>query len=402
MPLGSYKNSSSYLRVLVGMICVVSCLSAQERFGAGPDRDLNIVAGDRAVLSSDTNRTDLDCRVEPLDPRMDFELKFQAGYLIHVPMTELSTDGGHLQVLFRIRPLEGGEVDAMYFTHHFNVPPIEEGSTGSATLPGRYVLGPGRYKIDWLMRDRAGRVCSSHWETKAASLEKYEELAAAATANTVAVESRDMFVDEPPVMRSGGGRRLAHVRIVLNLSPLDRMKPKLSEHDLESLISMMRALHREPSIGLFSVTAISANQEKVVYDVSRSSRIDFKALGEAVEHVAAGMVDFSSLSDPESGGRFLAGVLNNALSVGEDRADAIIILGPKVERDERIPEKLLDIDGKRPPTFHFGYNRNPRSYPWRGAIGNALKSRGLVEYTIARPKDFGAALADLVHRLSGS
>jgi len=402
MPSGGGSNLSSHFRVVLGFVVLASCLNAQERFGAGPDRTLNIVPSDRAVLASDSNRTDLPCRVEPLDPSLDFELKFQAGYLIHLPMAELSTNGGHLRVLFRIRPLDDGEHEALYFTQHFNVPPIEEGSSGSATLPGRYVLGPGRYQIDWLMRDRAGRVCSSHWVTKAASLEKYEDLAAAATANTIAVDGRDMFGDEPPVMRNGAGRRLAHIRILLNLSPVDKIKPKLSEYDLGSLVSMMRALHREPSIGLFSVTAISANQENVVYDVSRSSRIDFEALGEAVEDVAAGMVDFSSLSDPESAGRFLAGVLNSALSTGEDRADAVIILGPKIDREERIPENLLDIDGKRPPTFRFAYNRNPRSYPWRGSIGNTLKSRGLVEYTIARPKDFGAALADLVMRLGGS
>ncbi len=394
----------SIQRCLCAALLFSGLLSGQERFGVGPDRMLHILAGDRAVLSSDVDRTDLQCRAEPLEPLMDFELKFQAGYLIHIPMSELALDGDRLSVLFRVQPL-GKEAAgkkagaALYFTQYFDVPPIKEDAKGSVTLPGRYVLGPGLYRIDWLMRDRAGRVCSAHWETEAAALEKYEELAAAATANTAAADRRDIFVDEPPVMRSGVGKRPMHVRFVLNLSPLEPSKPKLSEYDLASLISMMRALHREPCIDLFSVTAILANQEKIVYDAPRLSRIDFKALGEAVEGITAGMVDFSALRDPQSGGRFLAEVLNRALSVDENHADAVIVLGPKMDRDKRIPKELLDIAGKRPPTFHFVYNRNPRSHPWRGAIGNALKPLGLIEYQIARPKDFGAALTDFMRRL---
>ncbi len=400
MPLGGILFAMA--RGLCAALLFAGLLNGQERFGLGPDRLPHILAGDRAVLSSEVDRTDLQCRVEPLDPRMDFELKFQAGYLIHVPMAELAADGDRLSVLFRIRPLteEAAEKKAdaaLYFTQYFDVPPIEEGAKGSVTLPGRYVLGPGRYRIDWLMRDRAGRVCSAHWETQAASLERYEELAAAATANTITANRRDIFVDEPPVMRSG--KRSAHVRFVLNLSPLEPNKPKLSEYDLASLIAMMRALHREPGIGLFSVTAILASREKIVYDAPRLSRIDFKALGEAVEGIAAGVVDFAALRDPESGGRFLAGVLNRALISGENGADAVIFLGPKASPDNRIPEELLDIAGRHPPAFHFVYNRNPRSHPWRGAIGNALKPRGLIEYRIARPKDFGAALTDFVRRL---
>lgn len=376
-------------------------LSAQERFGSGLDRTPHIIASDGAVLASDAARSDLSCRVEPLEPRMDFELKFQAGYLIHVPMAELASDGDRLNVLFRIRPLEEKTVAPFYFTQHFNVPPIREDATGSVTLPGRYVLGPGRYRIDWLMRDRAGRVCSSHWETEASSLEKYEQLAAAATANTIAADRRGLFLEEPPVMRGDTAKKPLHLRLVLNLSPLDPSKPKLSEYDLASLVAMLRALHREPGIGLFSMTAILASQEKIVYDMPRSSRIDFEALGEAIEGIASGTVDFSALKDPHSGERFLAGVLNHALSVGENRADAVIFLGPKVSRDAHIPSDLLHIDGKHPPTFHFVYNRNPQSHPWRGAIGDALKPLGLVEYPIARPKDFGAALADFVRRLDG-
>ncbi len=375
-------------------------LSGQERFGAGPDRRLHVLAGDRAVLSSGVNRSDLQCRVEPLEPRLDFELKFQAGYLIHVPMSELASDGDRLNVLFRIRPLEAEASDAVYFTQYFHVPPIEEDAKGNVTLPGRYVLGPGKYRIDWLMRDRAGRVCSAHWETQAASLERYEELAAAATANTIAADRRDIFADEPPTMRSG--KRALHVRLVLNLSPLEPSKPKLSEYDLASLTAMMRALHREPGIGLFSVTVILAGRREIVYDAPRLSRIDFKAMGEAVEGVAAGVVDFAALRDPASGGRFLAGVLNRAMSSGEERADAVIFLGPKTSADDRIPQELLDIPGERPPAFHFAYNRNPQSHPWRGAIGNALKPRGLIEYRIARPKDFGAALTGFVRRLDGA
>ena len=54
-----------------------------------------------------------------------------------------------------------------YFSQHVNVPAIEENAGGPAYLNGTFDVGEGKYHVDWLMRDRAERICSSNWEIEA-------------------------------------------------------------------------------------------------------------------------------------------------------------------------------------------------------------------------------------------
>ncbi len=68
---------------------------------------------------------------------------------------------------FASRPTSHRDEPA-YFTQHLRVPPLEEDAKGDAYLQGAFDIGEGSYHIDWLMRDRTERVCSSNWDSEAA------------------------------------------------------------------------------------------------------------------------------------------------------------------------------------------------------------------------------------------
>ena len=140
---------------------------AQVLFESGPGSRVRFHASDSAILSSDDNRADLGCSVEPQSPRLGFDLKYTAGYVVRVPASAVSPGGERLRVLFRVRSLDGGKPEPIYFQQTFDLKANVAEGGGTAVFPGRYVLGPGRYEVDWLMRNLQGRVCSAHWRTRA-------------------------------------------------------------------------------------------------------------------------------------------------------------------------------------------------------------------------------------------
>ena len=388
--------------IWVPLILAAACgLQAQDLFDASPGSPLRFHPSDRAVLAGDRNRSDFECQVEPQSPLLGFDLKFTAGYVVRVPARTVGSAGDSLRILFRVKPAGATRAPAVYFRQNFDIPHVTADS-GTAAFPGRFVVGPGRYEIDWLMRNRQGRVCSAHWTANAQMPSRTALLAAAAPTNLIRPYREHTFADEPPVARSTESPGGLHIALLVNLAPLDRSRFKLNAHEIESLVTMLRTLHREPSLGLFSLTAFHAYDRQAVYAVERQPRLDFAALGRAIESMSPGVVDVDALADEGGDERFLSSLLNSAFDATRERPDAIVIMGPKIDRDAAISPELLNIAAQPGAIFQFSFNRNPRSYPWPGAIEAALRPHGLVHSNVARPQDFSRALAGFLDAMGAS
>ena len=384
------------------LILAAACgLQAQVLFDASPGSPLRFHPSDRAVLAGDRNRSDFECQVEPQAPRLGFDLNFTAGYVVRVPARTVGTAGDSLRILFRVKPTGADRAPAVYFRQNFDIPHVTADS-GTAAFPGRFVVGPGQYEVDWLMRNRQGRVCSAHWKANAQMPARTALLAAAAPTNLIRPYREHTFADEPPVARATESPGGLHIALLVNLAPLDRGRFKLNAHEIESLVTMLRTLHREPSLGLFSLTAFHAYSRQAVYAVERQPGLDFAALGKAIESMSPGMVDLDALADEDGDEHFLSSLLNSTLDASRERPDAVVIMGPKIDRDAAISPELLNIAAQPGAIFQFSFDRNPRSYPWPGAIEAALRPYGLVHANVARPQDFSRALAGFLDAMGAS
>lgn len=384
------------------LVLVTICgLQAQVLFDASPGSPLRFHPSDRAVLAGDTNRSDFECKVEPQAPLLGFDLKFTAGYVVRVPARTVGSAGDSLRILFRVKPASAARAPAVYFRQNFDIPRVSADS-GTAAFPGRFIVGPGQYEIDWLMRNQQGRVCSAHWTANAQMPSRTALLAAAAPANLIRPYREHTFADEPPVARAAESPGGLHISLLVNLAPLDRDRFKLTAHEIESLVTMLRTFHREPSLGLFSLTAFHAYNRQLVYAVERQPRLDFAALGAAIESMPSGVVDLDALADEDGDEHFLSSLLNSAFDTTRQRPDAVVIMGPKIDRDAAISPEMLNIATQPGAIFQFSFNRNPRSYPWHGAIEAALRPYGLVHANVARPQDFSRALVGFLDAMGAS
>lgn len=357
---------------------------------------VRLMPSDAAILESPDNRKDLPCTVTPEKPILGFDLKYHVQYEVMVPIKELVGSDNQLTMVFRVTP--ENQRDGTYFSQHFQVPSIDRDEGGPAYLDGAFNVGEGKYHVDLLMRDRAERMCSFHWDSEAALPPKDKQMALDIPAGNVQALDPEIFKQEPPVQREQKQAPL-NVKVMVNFAPQDANGSALQPLDTRALLSIMRSISREPRITKFTLVAYNMQQQKVIYRQDEASQIDFPALGQAVKSLRLGTVDLKHLVQKHSETDFLTQLMTSEINP-KDSLDALIFAGPKVMLDDGVsPETLKQLSDVKFPVFYLNYNANPQANPWRDAIGNAVRFLKGAEFTISRPRDLFFAWTEVMGRI---
>ena len=365
---------------------------------AGPGGSVRLFSSDAAILESHDARKDLPCTVTPVKPSLGFDLKFHSGYDVTVPLKELAGSENQLTMVFRVVP-ENHPDEPVYFSQHIGVPAIEEDAGGPAYLQGSFDVGEGKYRVDWLMRDRSERICSSFWDVEAALPPKDREMALDIVPNVVQPADTELFREEPPVEREQHDGPL-NVKVMMNFAPQDATSATLQPLDTNALLSILRNINRDPRICKFSFVAYNMQEQRVIYRQEDASRINFPALGDALKSLNLGTVDLKRLSQKHGDTEFLSNLITKEIKDNRDQPDAVIFAGPKVMLEDGIPQDTLrQISDVKFPVFYMNYNLNPQVNPWRDAIGNAVRYLKGAEFTITRPRDLFFAWTEIMGRI---
>ena len=388
------------LLMLSGLILSRAPLQAQiVVHGSGPGGSVNVFNSDLAVLEAGEVRKDLLCTVTPAKPTLGFDLRFHAGYEVAIPLKDLAGQADNtLNILFRVERQDRRD-EPTYFAQHIHVPPLDDNAKGDAYLQGAFDLGEGEYHVDWLMRDRAERVCSFYWDSQAAIPQKDRAMTLSIPPGAIQRADAEQFKEEPPVQRSS--ETPLNVKVLVNFAPQNSLSPALQPLDTTALVSILRSIAREPRIGKFSVTAFNMQEQKVVYRQQDADRIDFPALGEAVNKLNLGTIDLGRLGEKHGDTEFLADLVRREVqSSHQEHPDAFIFAGPKVLLDSNVPQETLkeagDVDF---PVFYMNYNLNPQAVPWKDAISHTVHFYRGYEYTISKPRDLWMAVSEMVSRI---
>ncbi len=358
---------------------------------------VHLLGTDAAILDTEETKKDLPCTVTPVKPILGFDLRFHSGYEIHIPLKELAGDGEILTIIFRVTTAAAKD-SPYYFSQKYTVPEIAEDARGDAYLDGGFDVGEGDYHVDWMMRDKQERVCSSNWDVTAALSGRDQGMKLAINRDAIRASDEEFFKPEPPVVRVGANDPLK-VKILINFAPQQSFAAAMQPIDTSALVSILRNIAREPRIRKFSVVAFNMNEQRVVYRQDDADQIDFPGLGKAVSSLKFGMVDYQKLADPHSESTFLSGLI--AEELGHNKADAVIFAGPKVMLDEQLPlDDMKELASVAFPVFYLNYNLTPMQNPWRDAIGNVVKRVRGREYTISQPRDLWTSWGEIMGHVS--
>jgi hypothetical protein len=357
---------------------------------------VQLIGNDSAILESEESKKDLPCTVTPVKPILGFDLRFHSGYEIAVPLHEIAGSGDLLTIIFRVTSASAKDSPS-YFSQKYSVPEIEADAKGDAYLGGGFDIGEGDYHVDWMMRDRIERVCSSNWDVTAALASKDQNMKLAIGSNTIDTSDLEFFKEEPPVTRLSTEDAFK-VKILINFAPQQGSAASMQPIDMSALVSILRNISREPKIYKFSIVAFNMNEQRVIYRENDADHIDFPELGKALASLKLGMVDYRKLSDPHSGSDFLAKLVVDEL--GNNKSDAVIFAGPKIGLNDNVPaDNLKELTSVSYPVFYMNYNLSPQQNPWRDPIGNVVKRLRGYEYTISRPRDLWTSWSDIMSRI---
>ena len=390
---GPVSGSQTILGI-AGLLASAACAQTQLN---GVGGNLRIIGTDMAVLETQEVRKDLPCTVTPNKPALGFDLRFHTGYDVIIPLDELEGNENLLTILMRVTPKAKPD-DATFFVQRIRVPKIEADAKGNATVSGLIDVGEGNYHVDWLMRDRTERVCSFYWESEAELPSKDRDMQLSISANAVEQAVSDQFGAEPPVERASA--EPLNIKLLVNFAPQRAGSASLRPVDTLGLITMMRRLAQEPQFGKFSVVAFNLQDQKVLYRQSSAAKIDFPALGEAVQAVQPGAIGVRQLSQKHGETTFLADLIKQEFGAS-DHPDAVIIASPKAWLEEAVPEDELKefADGVDYPVFYMNYNLYPQQMPWKDSISKAVKAFHGTEYNVSRPRELWQAVSEMVSRI---
>ena len=389
-----HNSARSGLCLLGSLLLGVPAWGQAPLAGVGTRVQLN--GSDLAVLEAQEVRKDLACTVDPVKPTLGFDLRFHGGYEINLPLHDVAGNENLLSVLVRVTA-ENRTGDPAYFVQRINVPKLPDDAKGDAVLGGLFDLGEGKYHVDLLMKDRSERVCSFYWDAEATLTDRDKDIQPAIAPGAVERAEYEQFNEEPPVERAPG--KPLNIKILVNFAPQNANLSSLRPIDTLALVTVLRRLSREPQFGRFSVVAFNVQEQRVLYRQSSAERIDFPALGKAIQGVEPGKVDLKLLSQKHGEVGFLADLIKK--EIANDHPDALIFAGPKVLLDDSVPEdelKPLATDVTY-PVFYMNYNLNPQATPWKDAIGKAIRSFRGTEFSISRPRDLWFAVSEVVSRI---
>ncbi|MEJ7606804.1 MAG: acetyltransferase [Bryobacteraceae bacterium] len=391
-------TSSTFLFAALLLCTAPSSFTQVLLTSSGTSGTVRVFNSDLAVIEAGESRKDLPCVVIENKPVLGFDLRFHSGYEVSVPLRELAGTENMLTVLFRVTPLEL-QMGPQWFTQRIRVPAIEEDAKGDAYLYGAFDLGVGKYKVDWLIRDRTERVCSSSWELESALPPKDKLVAVTLAAGSIHQVDREQFRDEPPVVRSLQESPL-NVKVLVNFAPQNSRSSTLQPFDTSALISILRNISREPRIGRFTVVAFNLHEQRVIYREDNADKINFPAIGEALAQLNLGTVDLKRLSNRNGDTEFLTNLIRQEVGTSSSPPDAVVFAGPKALLEEGVPQDSLRQIGEIDyPVFYMNYNLYPQAVPWNDTISKAVKFFKGYEYTISKPRDLWFAVTEMVSKI---
>lgn len=389
-----WRSLPAAIVVFLGMF---TCAWGQTPLSNNGSSTVRVFNSDLAVLEAGEVRKEISCTVTPTKPALGFDLKFHSGYEVNVPLRDLAGSENTLTILFRVAP-DNRRDEPLYFVQRIRVPVIEEDARGDAYLQGFFDLGEGKYHVDWLMRDRTERVCSSYWDSEAALSDKDRQVSVVIPPGSIQRAEGEQFRDEPPIERLQTDPPL-DIKVLVNFAPQNPNSAALRPMDTTALVSILRSISREPRIGKFSIVAFNMQEQRILYRAENATRIDFPALGDALSKISLGTVDLNRLAKKHGETEFLTELIQKELACG-DHHDAMIFAGPKVMLEENVSQdSLKPLAGLEFPMFYMNYNLNPTAVPWRDSISRAVKYFRGTEFTITRPRDLWNAVTDMVSRI---
>jgi hypothetical protein len=288
------------------------------------------------------NKT-LKCHVHPVKPALDFSFRFQTGYVVSIPAQQYSGREHRLVVLVRITPQNGGV--AKYLVSIANLPsglkPKMELEFG-----GGFLVGAGRYRVEWLLMDDDDRVCRQNWnvEARLGHTERQAEIAIAD--NTISAVSFPKWNPAAHPQESA-----SRITVLMHAAPLHSRSTTLRAYDRIVLLGALASLLEHFSTRSVRLVVFNLDQQKELFRQDVLDKDSYRRVADTMRNLNIARVDYKVLQNRLGHIALLSKMIDDEL-LAPNPPDTVIFFGPTARYSEKVAEFALSTKAKAP---HFYY-----------------------------------------------
>jgi hypothetical protein len=292
---------------------------------------------------------ELRCEVVPLHPSLTFGFRFQAGYLVRVPMNQYFGPGHQWAILTRITP-EGGS--PTFLGTRMRLPDVPVTKV-EMEVGGGYLLGEGRYRATWVLYDESGRVCRKEWPIEARRSHHDRNVKLAMAPNTVTgfsriVRDRRNTDDAPPF----------RLTILMHAAPMSPRRQRLGARDSVMLLGTLSSLLDRLPARDVRLVVFNLEQQREIFRQEDFKIERMEQVSQAIDGLQLQTLDYHVLQNRKGHVDLLAEMVNKELTA-DTSPDVVVFLGPLARQVDHFPEHLLATTQGTAPRFFYLQYRPP-------------------------------------------
>jgi hypothetical protein len=331
----------------------------------------------------------LRCDPSYIRPVLNFSFRFQAGYMVRVPMDQYQGPGHTWVIMERITP-EGYPAKAVYLGDRFMLPEVPKTAI-ELPVVGGYLLGEGRYRVEWMMLDDLGRVALKQWTLEAERSYANRGVKIAMPPGTVAEFS----------LRGSGATHAAddaaaiRLTVLLDAAPMQARRMRLRANDQIMLLGGLSALLERVPTKSVRLVVFNLDQQQELYRNADFTLNDLDRVGQTINQTELGRVDYHVLQRPKGHLDFLAGLMNREVRESVP-SDVVLVLGPRPRYTDKIPSQALEKAEGSPRFLYLQYQPFMRAQSeLPDTIRLAVKTLRGKTLIIRTPADFAKGIEQL-------
>ena len=338
----------------------------------------------------------LRCAVEPIKPLLNFGFRFQAGYVVRVPMNQFSGKGQRWVMLMKITPEAGGR--PVFLASAVGLPEVPPGTKAQGEIAGGYLLGEGRYRVDWLLTENKGRVCRKSWKVVVRLKRGERTVKLAMAPDSVSELSLRGTASRAPADEDVRRLRLT---VLLHAAPLSFRRTRMRASDRIVLLGALAALLEQLPTRHVRLALFNLDQQKELLRQDGFTLDGIDRVAQSMNEVELGTVDYRVLMNRRGHLELLAGLVNREVEDGTP--DAVVVLGPPARYWEKMPQDAVEKPaGPGVRFFNFQLQPYMRAMPvFPDAISYTVSRLRGKTTVIRSPGDFARAISQITGKVAG-
>jgi hypothetical protein len=370
------------------VLALAACTTAGAQSIVNPNRSRSVIA---QLESGQAGEQALRCDVSAIKPSLNYSFRYQAGYMVTVPMNQYIGSGHGWAMLTRITP-EGGDRKPVYLMSRIPLPQVPKTNI-ELRVGGGYLLGEGAYNVRWMMLDDSGRVCRKSWRVDVHLNRADRKVKVAMPPDTVWEIGLRGSRTLPRGTDDAAPLRLT---IFLHAAPLFPRRTRMRPNDMVTLMSTVSSLLERLPARSVRLVLFNLDQQKELYRKEGFLLQDMAQVSQAMTNIELGLVDFQVLQNKRGHVDLLTDLLNREIQA-QPPSDVVLFLGPETRYFDRVPQASLEKPAGRVPQFYYfqivPFLRQTATPP--DTIKSAMSRLGGKTMLIHTPGEFAKAIERL-------